>query len=298
MSSLGEKLRSGKPVLTAECLPPRGGGAAAIQKLAAALPKNLDAVVVADNPDEVRGSATACAVLLAGQGLETVVSLVTRDRNRIALEAEVLGASALGIQNFLVLSGNHQSLGVSPQAAGVFDVDSIQFTLALKTMRDEGVDLEGQKLEAAPPCVLGSIAHPYLRPMELNLLRLKKKVKAGAQFVLTQAVFDVAGFTQWLDAVRAAGLDKQVAILASVLPMTGVEKAKVLQARQTYGPIGDDVIARLAKAADPAQEGLALAVQAAAKVKGLAGVRGIHILSGGCEAVAAQVIKEAGLAQA
>ncbi len=160
MSSLAEKLRSGKPALTAECLPPRGGGAAAIQKLAAALPKNLDAVVVADNPDEVRGSATACAAILAGQGFEPVVSVVTRDRNRIALEAEVLGASALGIQNFLVLSGNHQSLGASPQAAGVYDIDSIQFTLALKTMRDQGVDLAGQKLEAAPPCFLGSIAHP------------------------------------------------------------------------------------------------------------------------------------------
>jgi methylenetetrahydrofolate reductase (NADPH) len=296
MSSLAEVLKNGNPVLTAECLPPLGGGAAAIQKLAAVMPKNLSAVVVADNPDEVRGSAVACAAVLKGQGLEPVVSVVTRDRNRIALEAEFLGASALGLENFVVLSGNHQSLGASPKAAGVYDVDSIQFTLALKTMRDSGTDLDGRKLEAAPPCLLGSIAHPYLRPMELNLLRLKKKVKAGAQFLLTQAVFDVAGFTQWLDAVRAAGIDKQVAIIASVLPLVSVERAKEFQSHGTYGPVGEDVVARLSKAADPAKEGVAIAVEAAKKIKGLPGVRGIHILSGGCEALVQQIVKEAGLA--
>jgi methylenetetrahydrofolate reductase (NADPH) len=298
MSKLAETLRHGKPILTAECFPPRGASAAAVKQMAAAFPRVLDAVVVADNPDEVRGSAMACAALLAAEGVEPVLSLVTRDRNRVALEADVLGAATLGIQGFLCLSGNHPTLGDRPQAAGVFDIDSIQFSLALKTMRDEGLDFGGRKLDAAPQYVLGAVAHPYLRPMELNLLRLRKKIQAGAQFLLTQAVFDLAGFTQWLDAVRAAGLDRPAAILASVLPLTSVEKAKQLQARQTYGPMADDVIARLSAAADPAKEGLALCVQAAAQVKGLAGVRGVHILSGGCEDVAARVIKEAGLAQA
>jgi methylenetetrahydrofolate reductase (NADPH) len=297
MSSLADILKNGpKTVVTAECLPPLGGGAAAIQKLAVVLPKNASAIVVADSPDEIRGSATACAAVLKGQGLETVVSIVTRDRNRIALEAEVLGASALGLENFLVLSGNHQSLGASPKAAGVYDIDSIQFTLAVKTMRDTGIDPEGRKLEAPPACLLGSIAHPYLKPLELNLLRFKKKIQAGAQFVLTQAIFDVDGFATWLEAVRAAGLDKKVAILASVLPLTDVDKAKELQGHGTYGPIRDDVIARLTKAADPAKEGVAMAVEAARKIKGMPGVRGVHILSGGCEATAAQIIKEAGLA--
>jgi len=298
MSKLAETLRNGKWALTAECLPPRGASAAAVKKMAAAFPRVLDAVVVADHPDEAGGSAMACAALLAAEGIEPVLSMVTRDRNRVALEADVLGAVALGVQGFLCLSGSHPTLGDRPQAAGVFDMDSIQFSLALKTMRDEGLDFAGQKLGAAPQYVLGAVAHPYLRPMELNLLRLKKKVQAGAQFLLTQAVFDLAGFEQWLDAVRAAGLDREVAILASVLPLTSVEKAKQWQARPTYGPVGDACVARLSKAADPAKEGLALCVQTAARLKGLPGVRGVHILSGGSENLAAQVIKEAGLAQA
>jgi methylenetetrahydrofolate reductase (NADPH) len=134
--------------------------------------------------------------------------------------------------------------------------------------------------------------------MELNLLRLEKKVAAGAAFLITQAVFDLAAFTEWMNAVRQAGLDKRTAILASVLPLASVEQAKALAARGTYGPIGDDVLARLAKAADPIKEGISIAAQAATKLKAMPGVRGIHILSGGCEAVAARVIQEAGLSKA
>jgi methylenetetrahydrofolate reductase (NADPH) len=264
--------------------------------MAAALPQGLDAVVVADNPEEVRGSATACAALLAGAGREPVLSVVTRDRNRIALESDVLGASLLGVRNFLCLSGDHQTMGVSPQAAGAYDIDSIQFTLALTTMAAKGVGFDGRKVDPAPAMLVGAVAHPYLRPMELNLIRLKKKVAAGAAFLLTQAVFDLAGFAEWLEAVRAAGLDKQAVIIASVMPLPSVERAKEVQARKTYGPVGDDVIQRLSKAADPAAEGVAIAGQIAAKLKAMPGVRGIHVLCGGCEALAAGVIKEAGLA--
>jgi methylenetetrahydrofolate reductase (NADPH) len=260
------------------------------------MPASLDAVVVADNPDEVGGSALACAAILVAEGREPVLSLVTRDRNRIALESEVLGASALGITGFLCLSGKHQSLGTAAAAAGAYDIDSIQLTQAIKRMAEEGVDLVGRKLDVPPEVLLGAAAHPYLRPMELNLIRLRKKVRAGAQFLLTQAVFNLDGFTEWMEAVRAEGLERQAAIIASVLPLAGVEKAMQLQARKTYGPIGDDVMARLAKAADPAREGVALAAEMAVKLKAVPGVRGIHILSGGCEASAAEVIKVAGLA--
>jgi methylenetetrahydrofolate reductase (NADPH) len=296
MSKLAEKLKTGRPALTAECFPPRGADAAAVKTMAAALPQGLDAVVVADNPEEVRGSATACAALLAGAGREPVLSVVTRDRNRIALESDVLGASLLGVRNFLCLSGDHQTMGVSPQAAGAYDIDSIQFTLALTTMAAKGVGFDGRKVDPAPAMLVGAVAHPYLRPMELNLIRLKKKVAAGAAFLLTQAVFDLAGFAEWLEAVRAAGLDKQAVIIASVMPLPSVERAKEVQARKTYGPVGDDVIQRLSKAADPAAEGVAIAGQIAAKLKAMPGVRGIHVLCGGCEALAAGVIKEAGLA--
>jgi methylenetetrahydrofolate reductase (NADPH) len=163
-------------------------------------------------------------------------------------------------------------------------------------MADQGADFAGHKLDTAPEYTLGAVAHPYLRPMDLNLLRLQKKVDAGARFLLTQAIFDLAGFTEWMDAVRKAGLDKKVAIIASVLPLPSAERARQLQAHDTYGPISDEIIAQLTKAADPAKAGITLAAQVAAKLKSVQGIRGIHVLSGGCESSAALVIKEAGLA--
>jgi len=285
-SRLGQALASGRLALTAECLPPQGG-AAGVKKLSSMLPPNLDAVVVADNPGGIYGSALACAAMLAGEGRPSVLSMVTRDRNRIALERDAQGAAAFGVEAILCLSGDHQSLGACPQAAGVYDIDSIQLTQALKRMMRQGSLPEGP---------IGAAAHPYQQPAELGLLRLRKKIAAGAGFLLTQAVFDLAGFTTWMDAVRAAGLDKQVAIIASVLPLTSVEQAKDLDRRRTYGPVAESVVARLSGASDPAKEGIAIAVEMARQVKAIPGVRGIHILCGGCESSAATVIREAGLA--
>lgn len=293
-TKLAEALSAGRWAVTAECFPPRSGNAQAVKKLAACFPAGLDAVVVADNPEDVRSSALACAALLAAEKVQPVLSVVTRDRNRVALQSDALGAASLGIGNFLCLTGEHQSLQVSPQASGAYDIDSIQLAMALKQLGQEGVDFSGQKLDGSPELLIGAAAHPYLRPMELNLIRLKKKIQAGVQFVLTQAVFDVAGFTEWMKAVQAAGLDKQVAILASVLPLQSVEQARHLQAKRTYGPVGEDVIARLAKAADPAKEGIAICIENAKAIKasfGKSGVRGVHILCGGCEEAAQQVIQ-------
>jgi methylenetetrahydrofolate reductase (NADPH) len=297
-TKLAETLSAGRPALTAECLPPHGADPGVVKKLAAAFPASLDAVVVADNPDGPAGSALACAAILAAENREPVLSIITRDRNRVAIESEILGAATLGVRAFLCLTGDHQSKGNSPQAAGVYDIDSIQLTQALKAMSESGACLNGRKLDAALQCHIGAAAHPYLRPMELNIIRLRKKIQAGAAFLLTQAVFDLAGFTEWMDAVRAAGLDKKAAIIASVLPLASVEKARELQAKGTYGPVPDAVIARIAKAPDAAKEGIAIAAEIAKKLKTVAGVRGIHILSGGCESAVARVIAEAGLAKA
>jgi methylenetetrahydrofolate reductase (NADPH) len=282
-SSFSQALASGRPVLTAECLPPHSGDPEAVKRVSALLPSSLDAVVVADNPDEIHGSALACAALLAREGREAVLTMVTRDRNRIALESDALGASTLGIGGILCLSGNHQSLGVCSQAAGVNDIDSTQLEQVVK-----GLDLSGM--------AIGAVAHPQQLPLELNLLRLKKKIAAGADFVLTQPVFDLATFTPWMDAVRVAGLDQRVAVIASVLPLTSAEQAESLRQRKIYGPLDEAVVARMKGAADPAKEGLAIAVAVAAQLKTVPGVRGIHILCGGCEELAGQVIQAAGLA--
>jgi len=295
-TKLAQTLGAGRMALTAECFPPRGSDPQAVKRLATCFPAAVDAVIVADNAEEVRSSALACAALLARENLQPVLTLVTRDRNRIALQSDALGAASVGVGGILCLTGEHQSLQINPQAAGAYDVDSIQLCQALRRLGKEGVDFAGKTLDAPPDVLVGVAAHPYLLPLELNLLRLKKKVQAGAQFFLTQAVFDLAGFSEWLKSVQAAGIDKQVPILASVLPLRSVEQARTLQAKKTYGPVGDDVIARLAKAADPAQEGVAICVEKAKALKAMAGVRGIHLLCGGFEESAQQIIRDAGLA--
>ena len=282
-TDLGQALSSGRLLLTAECVPPRGGGAEAVRALSAALAPSLDALVVADNPEEIHGSALACAALLAQDGREVILTMATRDRNRVALESDALGASTLGVKGILCLSGQHQSLGVCPQAATANDIDSLQLTQALK-----GLEL--------PNMLFGAIAHPSLRPLELNLIRLKKKIIAGADLLFTQPVFDFDAFAIWMEAVRAAGLEGRAAIIASVLPLTSVEQAESLRQRQTYGPLGEAVVARMSQASDAAKEGLTMAAEIAARLKSVPGVRGIHILCAGAEALAGQVIKAAALA--
>jgi methylenetetrahydrofolate reductase (NADPH) len=287
---LAEALRSGRPALTAEYVPPPGADGEVIRKQAASLPPALDAVVVADNHVEISASALACASILAAQGVEPVLTISTRDRNRIALQSDVLGAAMLGILNVLCLSGEHQSLSACPEAAGAFDIDSIQLIQALTTMRDEGVLLSGKGLQSKPPLFVGAAAHPHLRPLELALITLRKKVAAGAQFLLAQPVFDVECFAEWMGAVREAGLHERTQIIAGVRPLVSVEDAERLG-------IPDDLAARLRESSDPAREGIRICADIAVQLKGLKGVRGIHILSGGSDGVVANVIQQAFLSR-
>jgi methylenetetrahydrofolate reductase (NADPH) len=295
-NKFAEALNSGRMIVTAEYLPPRGSDAAAVQSAASALPANLDAIVVADNPDKIRASAFSAAILLSRKSKAAVIlSMATRDRNRIALMSDALGAAALNVDAILCMSGNHQSLGICTQAAAANDIDSVQFTQAMKKLVLYGSGLNGRELESKLDLQIGATAHPYMRPMDLNLLRLKKKITVGADFLMTQAVFDLEGFEEWLDAVRATGLDKRTAIIASVLPLASVEQAEELQQSQTYGPVGDAIIARIRKAPDAAEEGVAIAAEKAKQLKEMPGVRGIHILCGGYEALAADLMEQAGL---
>jgi methylenetetrahydrofolate reductase (NADPH) len=291
MNSFAQALNSSRFILTAECLPPRGSDFEAVRNLF--FPSGLDAIVVADNPDEIRSSAFSTARILRNAGHSGVVlSMATRDRNRLALLSDALGAAALDFSAILCMSGHHQSMGVCPQAAAANDMDSIQFTQVLKRMILDGSAFDGKKVEPKLEFQVGAVAHPYLRPMDLNLLRFKKKIVAGADFVITQAVFDMEGFCQWMDEVRAAGLDKRTAIIAGVLPLASVAQAKALQQSQMYGPIADHVIDRIGSAADEAREGAAIASEIAARLKEVPGVRGIHILSGGCESTAAVILQK------
>jgi methylenetetrahydrofolate reductase (NADPH) len=297
-SQLAQALQAQRLVITAECLPPRGADGSAVKQLVASLPKALSALVVAENHEELRACALSFAALLVKEKVEPVLPLVVRDRNRIALQSDVLGAAALGVTDVLCLSGDHQSLGVSPQAAGAFDVDPIQLLQALKAMRDEGVLLGGERLAPPPALFLGAVAHPYFRPMKLNVLQTRKKVSAGAQFLFTHPLWDLAGFAEWMAAVRDAGLHDKAYIFASVRPLASAEQAEALQKRHRSAAISDAVIARLRKAGDPAREGVALCAELAAKAKEIQGVRGLHILSAGREEALGPILEQAGLTRA
>ncbi|MEJ2109970.1 MAG: methylenetetrahydrofolate reductase [Acidobacteriota bacterium] len=296
ISNFTRALNSGRLVVTAECLPPRGSDGEAVRNFSDSLPKNLDAVVVADNPDAIRSSALSAASLMRKSGRESVIlAMNTRDRNRLALMSDALGAAALGVSAILCVTGNHQSIDICPQAGSANDLDSVQFIQALKNMILHGTGLGGNKLDPKPNLQVGAIAHPFMLPLGLNMLRMKKKVLAGADFLITQAVFDFDVFEKWMDAMRQAGFDKRVAIIPSVLALEDATEAKELQERGIYGPISDETVKRIQEAANPEDEGIAIASETAAKLKGLPGVRGIHILNSGRASLVADVIKRAGI---
>jgi methylenetetrahydrofolate reductase (NADPH) len=296
MNRFAEALMSSRLIITVQCLPPRGADPEAIRAFSSALPSTVDAVVVADNPDVIRGSALSTARLLVREGRTGVIlSMATRDRNRLALLSDALGAAALDIDAVLCTSGNHQSLSICPQAAAANDLDSVQFAQAMKKMVLYGEGMNGKTLEPGPKFHVGATAHPFLRPLELSLLRLRKKILAGADFLLTQAVFDFEKFSEWMGGVRSAGFDKRTAIIASVLPFASVEKARELQVTQTYGPVPDSVVDRIAGAADPAREGATIAAEMALRLIQIPEIRGIHILNGGSDALVADVLRQAGI---
>jgi methylenetetrahydrofolate reductase (NADPH) len=296
MNRFARALCSGKTIVAATWMPPTGSDEGDFRALLSALPPGLDAVIVADNPDRIRGSAFSLAAMLRKETQASIIlSMAMRDRNRIALISDALGAAALDIDAILCVSGNHQSIGICPEAAAANDVDSVQFVQAMKKLVLYGSGPNGKEVKPELKLQIGATAHPYLLPMELNLLRLKKKIAVGADFLITQAVFDLDGFNTWMDAVRSIGLDNRTAIIPSVLPLTSVEKAKKLQQNRIYGPIGDDVIAQIANAKDPVKKGLSIASETAMQLRKIPGVRGINILSGGCESLTADVIRQAGI---
>ena len=296
MNKFAETLDSGRMMATAECLPPRGSDYSIIEALAASLPDSLDAIVVTDNRDAIRGSAFSAAVMLAQKGASVILSMATRDRNRIALLSDALGAAALNVDAILCTSGNHQAISVCRQAAAAHDLDSVQFTQSMKKIILYGSGFSDKPLQPRLELQVGATAHPYLRPIELSLLRLKKKIIAGADFLLTQPVFDLDGFSLWMESVTKRDLDKRTAVIPSVLPITSLERARALQQSQIYGPIPDGVIARIGKASDQAREGLAIALETAMQLKEIRGIRGIHVLTAGCKSMDASILATGQLA--
>jgi methylenetetrahydrofolate reductase (NADPH) len=285
-------------IITAEYLPRASTNPSVSETIAKALNDKIQAVNVADNPNGIVNSSLASSIVLNHSGIEPIYQLVTRDRNRIALQSDLLGAASLGIKNVLCLSGYHQTLTECPESANVYDIDSIQLIAAVTQIRDEGILLDGTKIEGDFAMLVGAVANPYLKPLELNILRLAKKVEAGARFIQTQAVFDVQGFTEWMDMARTEGITDKTAILAGVLVLNDAEEAEALREKHTDFDIPDAIIERMKNVGDQEaqkKEGLTIAAEIIKEIKNIEGVRGIHILSGGKETSVPELLSASGL---
>jgi 5,10-methylenetetrahydrofolate reductase len=295
-TNLEKVLESGSFAVTAEAGPPKGTSAAVMQRKAELLRNCCDAVNVTDNQTAiVRMSSLAGSILLKQQGVDPVMQIVCRDRNRIAIQSDVLGAVALGIGNILCLSGDHQMFGNHPTAKNVFDIDSIQLIAALKAMRDEKKFLCGEEISGEVPLFIGAAANPYADPFEFRVARLAKKVKAGAEFIQTQAVYDIARFARWMEMAVERGLDKQTHILAGVIPIKSAGMARYMRDYVSGVTVPDAVVTRMEQAPDAKAEGLKIAVEIIEQLKEIPGIHGVHIMAVGWEDIVPEIVKQAGL---
>lgn len=298
MSNLKKLLEKGTFAITAECGPPKGADPDVILKKAEYLRDKVDAVNVTDNQTAiVRMSSLAACSLLKRAGLDPVFQMVTRDRNRIALQSDILGASALGIQNILCLSGDHQSFGNQPQAAGVFDLDSIQFLQVAKTMRDEAHILGGDSLEKPPDVFIGAAANPFADPLDFRVIRLGKKIRAGADFIQTQCIYNLDRFQTWLSQANDRGFTEKAYILGGVTPLKSAGMATYMKTKVAGMDIPDEIIKRLegVPKAKQKDEGIRICVETISRLKEMPGVTGIHLMAIEWEEVVGEIIEKAGL---
>jgi 5,10-methylenetetrahydrofolate reductase len=295
-TNLEKVLESGRFAVTAEAGPPKGASAAVVQKKGELLRNCCDAVNVTDNQTAiVRMSSLAGCVLLKQLGVEPVMQMVCRDKNRIAIQSDVLGAVALGIGNVLCLSGDHQKFGNHPTAKNVFDIDSIQLIQTLKSMRDEKKFLCGEEISGEVPLFIGAAANPYADPFEFRVVRLAKKVKAGADFIQTQAVYDVAKFAKWMEMVTERGLDKEVHILAGLIPIRSVGMARYMRDYVSGVSIPDEIVTRMEQAKNAKEEGARIILEVIEQLKEIPGIHGIHIMAVGWEEIVPEIVEKAGL---
>jgi methylenetetrahydrofolate reductase (NADPH) len=295
-TNLEKVLEAGRFAVTAEVGPPRGATAKVIQRKGGSLLSCTDALNVTDNQTAiVRMSSLASCLFLKQLGADPVMQIVCRDRNRIAIQSDVLGAVALGIGNILCLTGDHQKFGDHPTAKGVFDLDSIQLIQTLKNMRDERKLLCGEDISGEVPLFIGAAENPFADPFEFRVIRLAKKIKAGADFIQTQAVYDVAKFAEWMKLVAERGLDKEVHILAGVIPIRSAGMARYMRDYVPGVYVPDGIVTRMEDATDAKKEGVRVILEVIEQLKEIPGVHGIHIMAVGWESIVPEVVAEAGL---
>jgi methylenetetrahydrofolate reductase (NADPH) len=298
ISRLQEILAKGEFAVTAECGPPRGTNPEVIRKKGEVLNGYVDAVNVTDNQTAIvrMSSIAACAHLLQ-MGLEPVMQMVVRDRNRIALQSDIMGAYSLGIRNILCLSGDHQSFGSQPDALNVFDIDSMNLIRTVQTMRDEGKDMSGFDLNDPPVMFIGAAANPFADPFEYRVIRLAKKIDAGADFIQTQCIYNMTRFKEWMKMAREEGLTQKVHILGGVTPLKSAGMAKFMNNKVAGMDVPESLINRMAGVPKEkaVEEGIKICLETIAELRDIEGVHGVHIMAIEWEDIVGKIVESAGL---
>jgi methylenetetrahydrofolate reductase (NADPH) len=297
-SKLERVLKSGHFAFTGELGPPRGTNVESVKKKASYLKGVVDAVNITDNQTGmVRMSSWATSLIVLQEGVEPVYQMVCRDRNRLAMQADILGASAHGVTNILCLSGDHQQFGDHPHAKGVFDLDSIQLVAMVKKMRDEGKFQGGANIEEPPHMFIGAAANPFAEPYEWRVYRLAKKIQAGVDFIQTQCIYNMDRMRDWVRQANDMGLTEKTSILAGITPMKSVGMAKYMQSKVPGMDVPDDIIKRLqgAKKKKAAEEGIKIACEQIEEFKEMKGVAGIHLMAIEWEHKVPEIAERAGV---
>jgi methylenetetrahydrofolate reductase (NADPH) len=281
-SNLEKILKSGHFAFTGECGPPLGANVDHLKEKGKHLKGCVDAVNVTDNQTAVvRMSSWAASLVLLQEGLEPNFQMVCRDRNRLAIQSDILGVYSHGIRNMLCLSGDHQRFGNHPDAKNVFDIDSMQLIYTAKTMRDDGKFLNGQEIDIPPKLFIGAASNPFAEPFEFRIHRLAKKVAAGADFIQTQCIYNMAKFREWIKQANDMGLTEKCYILAGVTPMKSVGMAKYMKNKVPGMDVPDEIIERLQGAGKGkvAEEGIRIACEQIEEFKEMKGVHGVHLMA-------------------
>lgn len=294
-SHLQSLLSSGNFVVCAEMEPPRSGSADDVRKKFPWFKHHVDAVNLTDNASaNVMMSSLVCSAIAVQEGIEPIYQLTCRDRNRLAIQSDLLGAAALGITNVLCLTGDHPILGTQPEAKPVYDLDSVQL-IDLVNQINQGKLMSDEEVKSPPLFFIGGAANPFATPEPLQLMKLEKKIAAGAKFIQTQAIFDLDKFTLWMKSVRERELHKQAYIIPGIMPVRSLKTISFLQDRVSGISIPEGFIQRLKNAVDPKIEGINLCLELIATLREIEGVAGIHIMPAKAESLLPSIVEQAGL---
>ena len=317
-SNLEKVLRAGHFAVTGELGPPQNANAEVIREKAKLLKGYCDAVNITDNQTAiVRLSSIAAGQIVIQEGLEPVIQMTCRDRNRLAIQSDLLGAYAMGMKNLLCLTGDHQTFGNHPTAKNVFDIDSLQMVQAVSEMRDKGIFMNGEEIKDCPPqFFVGAAAAPFADPLDFRPYRLGKKINAGANFIQTQLVYDIPAFEKYMEKVRELGLHQRAFILAGVGPLKSVGMAKYMKNKVPGILVPDEIIAQMTEAGAPwagkklsemtkeekaarskawKKKGIEICIDLIKQLQQIEGVAGVHLMAIEWEEAVKPIVEGAGL---